>query len=97
MYGSCTTDTNTQTDISLSAANSQVRAGNSTTLTWDGGNATSCSLTGTNGFSSTALSGSEVSTGAIAQKTVFTLNCTRSSSSKQATVTVGVTPQVQEI
>lgn len=70
-------------ELSLEPAETRVKVGQSTTLTPSGSaiNATTCSLTGTNGLNVTLtpnacmLSGSPVSTGAITTQTFFTLTC----------------------
>ncbi len=84
--------------ISLIAAQTSVRKGEFTMLTWDAGNAT-CTLGGTNGLSKQNLQGSgSVSSGTIAQKSVFTLTCVRNGNTVTAPpVTVNLIPEIKEI
>lgn len=86
-----------QTDITLTPNTTLVRSGSSVLLTWDGGNATSCTLTGTNGFSSTAITGTNVSSGAITSRSTFKLVCTLAPNPpKEKTVSVSLIPNQTE-
>lgn len=89
-----------QTEVTITAngsANStSVRKGSSVQVAWDGGNATSCSVTalGTAGFSGSGVVNSQAVV--VNQKTIFTATCTLGSgantSQKSATVTVNLLP-----
>ena len=65
-----------------------------TTLTWKGGDATSCTVTGKTVFS-TALTGS-LEVGGFTNQTVFTLTCMKDGLSKTITTSVKTLPQVHE-
>lgn len=71
-----------------------VQSGESTTLLWDTSGVESCTVTGTNGdlFNGTS---STVSSGAITEQTIFTLNC--DDGTVTDSVTVNVVPVFQEI
>ena len=79
--------------VSLSASPTSVSAGQSSTLTWNSINATSCTASGA-WSGDPGVSGSK-STGALNQTSTYTLTCTGSggSASQSATVTVSA-PQV---
>jgi hypothetical protein len=84
--------------ISAFAGPARVRKGTTATLTYTVSNPpASCSITGTNGFSTTVspedgVQGS-VTTNPITTNTVFTLRCNGVTSA----ATVGITPEYQEI
>lgn len=88
----------TQTEATLSIAPLLVRSGDSVSISWDGGNATACSIVGSNGFNSVQTSGANVSSGPITAKTTFTLSCTLGASTKTAgPVVVNLVPTENEI
>lgn len=60
---------------SFSASPSTVGVNESSTLTWNVSDATSCTITGDNGFSSTGGNSGSISTGNLPQTTIFTLTC----------------------
>lgn len=98
VYANCDAEVIVQSDVLLASRDEFVRAGESTILAWDGGNSTSCTLVGTNGLSQNNISGvGTVSTGAITQKSVFTLTCVLGSESKIRSVTVNLVGVVKEI
>ena len=65
--------------LSLVASPNRVRKGTATLLSWNATNVKSCKITGTNGFSSTLTTGSNVNSGVIDTATVFTFTCTSNS------------------
>ena len=69
------------------------------TLHWNASNSTSCSLTGDNGFSYSGDTSGSISTGALAQTTLFTLTCENGAggSSTSASIRVTVDPQYKEM
>jgi len=75
--------------VSLSASPSTLSAGQSSTLTWNSTNATSCA--GSGAWSGNKATSGSASTGALNQTSTYTLTCTNTSgsSSASATVTVG--------
>ncbi len=99
-YASCTT----QTGITISAngltAGTSIRKGAQVALSWNGGNATSCSVTGTDGYNGKDIDGTTpiVATKAatVTQKTIYTLSCTLGNSTKKTSVTVNLLPTVIE-
>ena len=80
--------------VTLSASPTRVQSGNHTYLTWLGTNATSCTVTGTNGFSQTGKTGTSVDAGAITSQTTFTANC--DSGAATAQVIVNIVPRYNE-
>ncbi|MEI8130314.1 MAG: hypothetical protein WCG55_02300 [bacterium] len=66
--------TNPSCSLSLTASPTNVQSGNATQLNWTSGvGCTYVTVTGTNGFSSTALNGNQ-SSGPLTQNTTFTIN-----------------------
>jgi hypothetical protein len=62
--------------VELSAASTRVTDGGSTTLSWDGDQVTSCTLTGTNALNYTAGTDAvDVPSGKISTQTTFTVSC----------------------
>ena len=61
--------------VTISATPTRVQSGQHAYLTWSGTNVTSCTVTGTNGFSQTGKAGTNVDAGAITTQTTFTANC----------------------
>ena len=82
--------------VTLSADPTRVRKDTSTKLTWTSSAATSCTLTGQNGFSSTALSGTDIDSTALTAQTTFTLTCSNAYGSKSASVIVNLIPSYIE-
>lgn len=85
--------------ISWQVAPLLVPSGNTTHVSWEVRNVSSCSVSGTNGDSWTGLTGAEVS-GPINTQTVFTLHCIALAGSGAANVTrsatVNIVPVFQE-
>ncbi|MHB8860341.1 MAG: hypothetical protein ACYC48_01235 [Minisyncoccota bacterium] len=79
--------------VTMAAAPSRVQPGNSTKLSWSTTDVTSCTVKGTNGFSHTGTSGTNVDSGAITSQTTFTLACNAGS---PKSVVVNVVPAFQE-
>ncbi len=98
--GSCSvaapSDTQCLPTISLSADPTRVRKDTSTKLDWSTTDAISCSVTGQNGFSSTALSGADVDSGPLDAQTTFTLTCTNAYGSNSASAVVNLLPSYIE-
>jgi hypothetical protein len=65
--------------LSLVASPNRVRTGTATLLSWNATNVRSCTVTGTNGFSSNLTSGTNVNSQVITTATVFTFTCTNNS------------------
>ena len=85
--------------VTLLSASSRVRSGQPATLSWSSLNVSSCSLVSNPiGFSSSALTGTNVSTSplVITGNTTFTLMCTAASGAVSTSVQVGVLPGVIE-
>ena len=59
----------------LSATPDRVQTGGQSALTWSATNATACTVTGENGFSTVGLAGAGVPTGPIQSMTTFVLTC----------------------
>ncbi len=77
-----------QDEVMFSVSTLFVRAGSQVELTWNGGNADSCTVSGTNGFLSTGPKvGSAILSGPITQKTIFTASCQKGSGATQTTKT----------
>jgi hypothetical protein len=74
--------------VTLSASDSVVGSGQSTTLTWRGEHVTSCTASG--GWSGTRAVSGSVSVGPIDQSTTFTLTCSGDAGSVVAMISVGV-------
>ena len=82
--------------VTLLSASSRVRSGQPATLSWSSLNVSSCSLVSNPiGFSSSALTGTNVSTSplVITGNTTFTLMCTAASGAVSTSVQVGVLPK----
>jgi hypothetical protein len=75
--------------VALSASPSSVTTGNSSTLTWNSTNASSCTASGS--WSGNEPASGSVSTGAINTTSVFNLSCTGTGGSASASATVTVT------
>ncbi len=99
--GSCSatapSDTLCLPTVTLSANPMRVRKNTSTKLTWTSSAATSCTLTGQNGFSSEALSGTDIDSTALTAQTTFTLTCSNAYGSKSASVIVNLIPSYIEV
>jgi hypothetical protein len=99
--GSCSATTPPDTlclpTVTLSADPTRVRKNTSTKLTWTSSAATSCTLTGQNGFSSTALLGTAVDSTPLDAQTTFTLTCSNAYGSKSASVIVNLIPSYIEV
>jgi len=79
--------------LSLSADPTRVRRDTETKLTWSAtGSILSCSLVGQNGFSSTAVTGTNVNSGAIDAQTTFTLSCQTAVGPRSQSVVVNLIP-----
>lgn len=93
------TITTTVPNVTISATPDRVRPGQASALTWSSTNVDSCTITGTNGFSTTGVTGTNVATGAIGTHgDTFTATCTSGGVTAAATanVTVNVIPTVDE-
>jgi hypothetical protein len=82
------------TDIWIKATPPIVRYDGSSTISWDGGNAEACTVTGY-GISADTTSGSEL-VEHIQGQSIYTLNCTLDADSKSASTTVKILPLMQE-
>ncbi len=78
----------------ISASPTRVQSGNSTKLSWSTTDVTSCTVKGTNGFSRTSTSGTNIDSGTITSQATFTISCDGAAAS--ASVRVNVVPQYQE-
>jgi len=100
--GSCSASTPSKSlclpTIEFSADPMRVRKDTSTKLTWRSTDATSCSLVGQNGFTSSDLSGTAVDSGPLDAQTKFTLTCsnTYSPPSVSESVIVNLLPSYIE-
>jgi hypothetical protein len=98
-YNSANCATVTQSQVSITAngfaTSTSVRKGATVSIAWNGGNASSCTITGTDGFSATGVTGTQ--TAVINQKTIYTAVCRLQSSTKTGTVTVNLLPTTIEI
>lgn len=94
---SCTTIVQSGVRITANgiATSTAVRKSSNVTIAWDGGNATSCTVTGTDGSSFSGVTGSQ--SRVIEQKTIYTATCTLQASSKTSTVIVNMLPSTIEI
>lgn len=96
VYASCAE----QNDISITAngiaSKTSVRKGSSVALSWDGGNAESCTVTGSDGWSGADMDGitatSSTKSVIVNQKTVYTAECILGGNTKRASVTVNILP-----
>lgn len=84
-------------DITIDIDPDIVRYGESATITWNGDNASECTVTGygITSPSGIGVTGSVTVTNMTGEAT-YTLNCTLGQKSKEATATVRVLPRVQE-
>jgi hypothetical protein len=82
------------TDFWIKADPQIVRYGENATISWDGGNAGACTVTGYD-LSAHGVTGSEEVTN-MTGEALYTLTCTLGSKSASATATVKVLPRVQE-
>lgn len=80
--------------MSITASPTRVKKGNTSVITWDATNVTSCTVTGT-GLSSSGLSGSQ--SVVINRDTTFTLACIRGGVTFKSTVNVRLVPSFEEI
>lgn len=79
--------------VTFNVSPNRVRSGGSTTITWQCANATSASVTGQNGFSSSATYSNGSNSGNITSQTNFTLVCSNAAgSSPPITQTVFLLP-----
>lgn len=94
-----------QSTVTITAAGvssvTSVRKGASVPISWDGGNADSCTVVGTDGFNAVNLNGVTDIAGTRAvtvnQKAIYTVTCIKGTSSSKASVTVNLLPSVKEI
>lgn len=91
---SCSAVAGSAPTIAISAAPSIVRYLGSARISWDGGNADSCSVSGT-GLSATGVTGGEIVTD-IAEDRTYTLTCNSGSYSSTANTTVRIVPVWRE-
>jgi len=77
------------------ATSTTVRKDSTAVISWNGDIAQSCTVTGTDGFSASGVTGSQ--NHVITQKTVFTAVCMVGNTASQASVTVNLLPTVIEI
>ncbi len=89
--GSCVAPPSISTFI---VSPTRVRSGSPTKITWSSAGADSCTVTGQNGFSANATSGTNVSSGPITSETDFTLTCTNIAGSVNETQTVFLLPTI---
>ncbi len=84
--------------ISLKASPLLVKGGNTSSITWTSTNATSCTVTGTNGDSWSGTSGTHVTTAIVAQ-TTYTLTCAsvNTKAVTPATAKIDLAPAFHEI
>ena len=80
--------------VTISAFPTRVQSGGHAHLTWSSVNATTCTVTGTNGFSQAGTSGTSVDAGAITYQTKFTASC--DSGAATADVIVNIVPKYSE-
>lgn len=75
-----------------------IKSGDSTTLHWNSTNSTSCTITGTGGFSSTGGASGTVASPALTNSATFSLKCQNGAGgpTSSAAVTVTVTPKFEE-
>ncbi|HUX81124.1 MAG TPA: hypothetical protein VMV38_02270, partial [Candidatus Paceibacterota bacterium] len=90
-HGTCTVLTPTAT---ISVSPSRVLVNGTTGVSWSTSDVTACTVTGTNGFFSTSLTGTNVPSGVLKSQTTFTISCDGASAS--ATTVVNVVPNFQE-
>ena len=84
-------------DGDITADPDLLRSGTETTVSWQGVEVTSCTVTGSNGDSWSGTSGEETSS-AIIEMTTFTLNCTAFNGAPvEDSVEVNLIPEFQEI
>ena len=77
--------------LTLNADQSSVNSGNSTSITWNSGNATTCNATGgANGWSGSKNNSGSTSTGALYSDTTFTMVCANTAGATTRSITVGV-------
>ena len=81
------------------ASPSIVGTNGQTTLHWNASNSTGCTISGDNGFSYSGDTSGSVSTGVLAQTTLFTITCENGDegSSSSASIRVIVNPHYEEI
>ena len=77
--------------VSISAVPAIVRSGESTTLSWNGGTADTCTISGTDGFASHAITGSSVISNVTEERT-YTITCSSGTASATAKTTVRIVP-----
>jgi len=82
------------TGMSINANPQTVRQEESSTITWNGGNSASCTVTGP-GLNSNQIVGSQVVSN-IVSESIYTLTCTLGPRTETATTSVKVLPRYQE-
>jgi hypothetical protein len=97
IYASCSAVAQNEVTITANGnvGSTSVRKGTNAVIAWDGGNATTCTISGTDGTTASGVTGNR--TVAINQKTVYTATCTLGTGVKNATVTVNLLPMQVEI
>lgn len=74
--------------VDISVSPDRVTAGGSVNVSWTSSQATSCTVSGTNGFASSGLTGTNVSSGPINTQTTFTVTCDGAAATDYAIVNV---------
>lgn len=92
-YSSAQVTVTTAPTLSITAAPSFVRPGNSTTISWNGGTASSCSVIGP-GLVATGVTGSQ--SVAVTNQSTYNLTCTKLGNSYQSSVIVKLLPTYTE-
>ena len=90
-----TTVTVNNPTLTLTPVVTRVKSGQATTISWSATDVISCTVTGP-GISSTALTGVNVSTGAITAQSTYRLACQTAQGNRSVTATVNVIPSVIE-
>ncbi len=93
-YATCTDKTVVHITANGVATSTTVRKDSTAVIAWDGGIAQSCTVTGTDGFSATGVTGSQ--NHVISQKAVFTAVCLLGTTASEASVTVNLIPTIIE-
>lgn len=95
VYASCVVnDAPAMTGIYINADPKLIRYNGTSTISWNGGNAENCSVTGPN-LSASGVNGTSVISGLTSDAT-YVLMCTLGPSTHTATTTVKVLPHIQE-
>jgi hypothetical protein len=93
-YASCTDKATVRITANGVATSTTVRKDASAVIAWNGDIAQSCTITGTDGFSASGVSGSQ--NHVITQKTVFTATCLLGTTPSEASVIVNLIPTIIE-